>query len=88
MFAELNIVGNRSVHGYVTSIMNDFFVFYSPMFRTLYVSMRHLKILIPYDPETTPYAMEQEKFPINPTPASLARTFDQQLKKFEGSKAI
>jgi hypothetical protein len=88
MFAELNIVGNRSVHGYVTSIMNDFFVFYSPMFRTLYVFMRHLKILIPYDPETTPYAMEQEKFPINPTPASLARTFDQQLKKFEGEYVV
>ncbi len=88
MFSELYIVGNNAVHGYVTSIMNDFFVFYSPMFRSLYVSMRHLKTLIPYDPETTPYALEQEKFPINPSPTSLARTFDQQLKKFEGEFVV
>lgn len=88
MFSEIYIAGNLTVHGYVTSIMNDFFVFYSPMFRSLYVSMRHLKILAPYDAHTTPYALEQEKFPVHPTTASLARTFDQQLKKFEGEFVI
>lgn len=88
MFSELYIAGNQTVHGYVTSIMNDFFVFYSPMFRSLYVSMRHLKILVPYDAHTTPYALEQDKFPVHPTTASLARTFDQQLKKFEGEFVI
>ncbi|WP_239615242.1 DUF2642 domain-containing protein [Cohnella mopanensis] len=88
MFTELYIAGNQTVHGYVTSIMNDFFVFYSPMFRSLYVSMRHLKILVPYAPHTTPYALEQEKFPVHPTTASLARTFDQQLRKFENEFVI
>jgi len=88
MFSELYIAGNQSVHGYVTSIMNDFFVFYSPMYHSLYVSMRHLKALIPYDDQTTPYALEQEKFPVNPTTASLSRTFDQQLKKFEGEFVV
>ncbi|WP_372631542.1 DUF2642 domain-containing protein [Cohnella sp.] len=83
MFSELYIAGRQTVHGYVTSIMNDFFVFYSPLFRSLYVSMRHLKILVPYDPQATPYALEQEKFPVHPATASLARTFEQQLKKFE-----
>ncbi|WP_276352763.1 DUF2642 domain-containing protein [Cohnella caldifontis] len=88
MFSELYITGNQSVHGYVTSIMNDFFVFYSPMYRSLYVSMRHLKALIPYHEQTTPYALEHEKFPVNPAPATLARTFDQQLKKFEGEFVV
>ncbi len=88
MFSELYITGNQSVHGYVTSIMNDFFVFYSPMYRSLFVSMKHLKTLIPYDDQTTPYALEQEKFPVNPLSASLARTFDQQLKKFEGEFVV
>ncbi|RUS47719.1 DUF2642 domain-containing protein [Cohnella sp. AR92] len=88
MFSEMSIGGNSSVHGYITSIMNDFFVFYSPMYRSLFVSMRHLKSLIPYDPLTTPYALDQEKFPINPTPTSLARTFEQQLKKFEGEFVV
>lgn len=88
MFSELYIAGNQTVHGYVTSIMNDFFVFYSPMFRSLYVSMRHLKILVPYDPQMTPYALEQDKFPVHPSTASLARTFEQQLKKFENEFVI
>jgi hypothetical protein len=88
MFSELYIAGNQTVHGYVTSIMNDFFFFNSPLFRSLYVSMRHLKILVPYDPQTTPYALEQEKFPVYPTTASLARTFDQQLKKFKNEFVI
>jgi len=88
MFSELYIAGSQTVHGYVTSIMNDFFVFYSPLFRSLYVSMRHLKILVPYDPHTTPYALEQEKFPVHPATASLARTFEQQLKKFENEFVI
>lgn len=84
MFSELYVAGNSSVHGYVTSIMNDFFVFCSPLYRSLYVSMKHLKTLIPYGGETTPYTLGQEKFPVHPMPATLARTFDQQLKKFEG----
>lgn len=88
MFSELYISGNQTVHGYVTSIMNDFFVFYSPMFRSLYVSMQHLKLLVPYDPHMTPYALDQEKFPIHPTTASLARTFDQQLRKYENEFVI
>jgi hypothetical protein len=88
MFSELYITGIQSVHGYVTSIMNDFFVFYSPMYRSLYVSMRHLKMLIPYDNHTTPYTLEHGKFPVNPSPASLARTFDQQLRKFDGEFVI
>jgi len=50
--------------------------------------MKHLKILIPYDDQTTPYSLEQEKFPVNPMPASLSRTFDQQLKKFEGEFVV
>jgi hypothetical protein len=83
VFSELYVAGSQTIHGYVTSVMNDFFVFNSPMYRSLYVSMRHLKILAPFDPLKMPYALEQIKFPVYPMAAPLARTFDQQLKKFE-----
>jgi hypothetical protein len=68
--------------------MNDFFVFHSPMFRNLYVAMRHLKMLIPYDPSATPYSLRQETFPVQPDTPPLSRTFDQQLKKFEGKFVV
>lgn len=87
-FVVLHISSQHTVHGYITSIMNDFFVFHSPMIKALYVSMQHLKMLIPYDPEKTPYAMKQELFTLIPAPASLSRTFDQQLRKLEGEFVV
>jgi len=84
-FLELYLSGHQPVHGYITSIMNDFFVFHSPMYRELYISMHHLKILIPYDPGATPYALKPEHFPVKPANSSLARTFEQQLRKLEGA---
>ncbi|CAM4028326.1 DUF2642 domain-containing protein [Cohnella lubricantis] len=83
-FLELFVAGNQSIHGYITSIMNDFFLFHSPMYKSLYISMNHLKWLIPYDSGATPYSLEREKFPAVPAASSLARTFEQQLRKMEG----
>lgn len=83
-FLELFVTGNQSVHGYITSIMNDFFLFHSPVYKSMYISMNHLKWLIPYDSGATPYALEREKFPVSPAAAPLARSFEQQLRKMEG----
>lgn len=83
-FLELFVTGSQSVHGYITSIMNDFFLFHSPMYKSMYISMNHLKWLIPYDSGSTPYALEREKFPVSPAAAPLARSFEQQLRKMEG----
>lgn len=88
VFTEIYTSGNQSIHGYVTSIMNDFFVFYSPVFHAVYIPMQHLKYMIPYDSNVTPYSLTQERFPLSPTTVTLARTFDQQLKKLEGQFVI
>jgi hypothetical protein len=88
IFTELYITGNQTIHGYLTSIMNDFFVFYSPVFRSVFISMHHMKYLIPYSPNVTPYSLKQDRFPLNPSSLSLARTFEQQLKKLEGEFVI
>ncbi|MFB9279230.1 DUF2642 domain-containing protein [Cohnella cellulosilytica] len=87
VFSELYVAGNRTIHGYVTSVMNDFFVFNSPVYRSLYVAMRHLKMLAPFAPLRLPYALERIKLPARPA-ASLARTFDQQLGKLENEFVI
>ena len=33
---------------YITSIMNNYIVFQSPVYKTMYISLNHLKWLIPY----------------------------------------
>ena len=88
MFSELYIAGNQSIHGYLTSVMNDFFVFYSPVYHSVIVSLSHLKYLIPYNPNVTPYTLTPEQFPLKPSPITLARTFDQQLGKLIGEFVI
>ncbi|WP_282936449.1 DUF2642 domain-containing protein [Paenibacillus sp. RC67] len=88
VFTEIYTSGNQSLHGYVTSIMNDYFVFYSPVYHIVYIPMQHMKYIIPYDPNVTPYSLTQEKFPLSPSTITLARTFDQQLKKLEGQFVV
>ncbi|MCQ6559630.1 DUF2642 domain-containing protein [Paenibacillus mendelii] len=88
MFSELYITGNQTIHGYLTSVMNDFFVFYSPVYHSVMVSLQHLKYLIPYNPNVTPYTLTPAQFPLKPSPITLARTFDQQLRKLIGEFVI
>ncbi|WP_047153449.1 hypothetical protein [Aneurinibacillus tyrosinisolvens] len=82
-FVQIYVTGNKSIHGYLTSIMNDYFVFYSPVYKTLFISMDHVKWLIPYEQDATPYSLSNQHLPVNPISVPLARTFEEQCKKLE-----
>ncbi|WP_243525583.1 DUF2642 domain-containing protein [Bacillus pseudomycoides] len=81
IFTEIYVVGNYSIHGYVTSVMNDYVVFYSPVYKTVYISLKHLKWLIPYQENQIPYSLNKNELPVNPLNITLARTFEEQLIK-------
>jgi hypothetical protein len=85
-FVEIYITGNKSIHGYLTSIMNDYFVFYSPIYKAMFVSMNHLKGLVPYSPDLTPYSLSNQS--VSPIPITLSRTFAEQCKKLEGRLVV
>ncbi|WP_054954732.1 hypothetical protein [Paenibacillus dakarensis] len=87
-FSEMYLGGQHALHGYVTSIMNDYFVYFSPLYRTVYIPIHHVKYLVPYPPNVTPYTLSQEHFPIQPAVVSLSRTWDQQLHKLQGQLVI
>ncbi|MCA1055117.1 DUF2642 domain-containing protein [Rossellomorea aquimaris] len=88
MFLELYLTGNQSVHGYITGIMNNYFSFYSPVFKTMYISLQHLKWVIPYSGNTPPYALEKDKLPFHASHLSLARTFEVQVEKMTGDLVV
>lgn len=88
IFLELYVIGKQSIYGYITAIMNDYFVFYSPIYHTLIIPLHHLKYLIPYHSNITPYSLGQNYFLLNPSNMTLARSFDQQLKKLEGKLVV
>lgn len=87
-FVSLYIEGNKMIHGYLTSIMNDYFVFHSPVHKVMFISMNHLKWLIPYQKTTSPYSLPTPFSPVQPTPIPLARTFTEQCKKCENQIVI
>lgn len=88
LFVEIYVCGNQSIHGYITSILNDYFVFYSPVYKTIFISLNHLKWLIPYTENNTPYSLDNKQLPVNPTKLTLSRTFDEQLKKLENQLVV
>jgi hypothetical protein len=83
-FLELYITGNRSIHGYITSVLNDYIVFYSPVYKSVFISMQHLKWFIPYSHQLTPYTLGNKDLPVVPASIPLARSFEEQIKKYEG----
>lgn len=40
-FTEVNLGGPSSLHGFVTSIMNDYFIFFSPLYHSVYIPLHH-----------------------------------------------
>jgi hypothetical protein len=87
-FLEIFVTGNRSIHGYITNVLNDYIVFYSPVFKTMYISMQHLKWLTPYSNELTPYTLKNDKLPVVPSKIQLNRSFEEQIKKFENQLLV
>jgi hypothetical protein len=88
LFSEVFITNNQSIHGYITNIMNDYFIFYSPVYKMILIPMHHLKWLIPYKESERPYTLSNEELPLVPLQMSSARTFTEQCKKYEGKLVI
>ena len=83
-FIECYITGNHALHGYITQLMDDYFVFYSPVYHTVFISTYHLKYFIPYYPGTTPYGVDKAYLSIESNPINFAPTFEELFKTIEG----
>ena len=85
---EIFVTGNRSIHGYITSVLNDYIVFYSPIYKMILISMHHLKWLVPYQNKLTPYTLSNENLPVVPANIPLSRSFEEQLQKYKGQLLV
>lgn len=88
MFVELYVSGDEILHGYITSIMNNYFLFYSPIYKTMYITLNHIKWLIPYQISQRPYGLDIKDFPVQPTNFPLARTFEVQIEKLKNELVV
>ena len=87
-YVEIYVTGGRPLHGRITSIMNDYFVFNSPIYKTMYISLNHLKWLIPYSQNERPYGLDGYAILLEPDNNSLASTLEAQVKKVENKMVV
>ena len=62
MHVEIFVTKNKSLHGVITSVLDDYFVFESPIYKTMFISTQHLKWLIPYIKDQFPYGLSENEF--------------------------
>jgi len=88
IFTEIYVTSNQALHGYIISIMNNYFVFYSPIYKTMFISLNHLKWLIPYTNNQRPYGLSNASLPVSPSTLSFARSFEVQIEKLIGELIV
>lgn len=82
IFVELFLTGSHTIHGYIRYVKEDYIVFDSPAFKTIYIPIDHLKWLIPYINQT-PYQIKIGQ-QLNSSDESFAHTFKEQMKMYIG----
>ncbi|MFC3748687.1 hypothetical protein [Paenibacillus sp. GCM10012306] len=87
-FTEIHVAGAHALHGYIQRVLADYLLFYSPIFDTILVHMKHLKYLVPYPPQFVPYSLKQDKLNSDLSAVSTEPNFIQQLEKMEGSSIV
>lgn len=88
IFTEIYVTSKLALHGYIISIMNNYFVFYSPIYKTMFISLNHLKWLIPYTNNQRPYGLSNANLPVNPSNITFARSFEVQIEKLIGTLIV
>ncbi|MDF9760441.1 hypothetical protein OKW24_002214 [Peribacillus simplex] len=87
-FVEILLTKKHSVHGYIVGIMNNYFVFYSPVFKTMFISMDHLKWLSVTNDEKGPYGLNKSEQLAQVSSLSWARTLEEQMKRLTNKLVV
>ncbi|MGG0657715.1 DUF2642 domain-containing protein [Rummeliibacillus pycnus] len=83
MYIEIYVTGRLPLHGYISNIMDDYIVFQSPIYKSLYIALKHLKWLIPYSSNKRPYELAEKTFDILPNNEPLPNTLESQVEKMQ-----
>ena len=81
-------VTDKPLHGYIMQIMDNYFEFFSPIYKTMYISIKHLKWLIPYSPNEKPYGIDYKNHPLQISNELLASTFESQVENLKDTVVV
>ncbi|MFB6465563.1 DUF2642 domain-containing protein [Cytobacillus sp. Hz8] len=80
-FTEIFVTGKTSYFGYILNISQDYFTFYSPIYKFMFISIEHLKWLIPHSKNQSPFTLSNEKIKGLDLTAIQADSIEEQLKR-------
>ncbi|MCG7346014.1 DUF2642 domain-containing protein [Sporosarcina sp. ACRSL] len=78
---EIFVSGNQSLHGTITAILKDYLVFQSPIYKTLYIPLAHIKWLIPLAQDHKLYGSEIDFSSTESPNETFASSFEKQVEK-------
>ncbi|OLN21760.1 hypothetical protein BTO30_12935 [Domibacillus antri] len=85
-FVELNMTAGQPVHGSITNVMDDYVVFFSPVYQMMLMPIQHIKWLIPYPASSRPYGFDHSLSLVSSSaPKVYAATFADQIENVKGS---
>ncbi|MFF3100757.1 DUF2642 domain-containing protein [Viridibacillus arvi] len=88
MFVEIYVTNNQPLTGYISHIMNDYFIFHSPIYKTMNIAIKHLKWLIPYNNNKRPYGLSEQEFTIQPYNEPLFNSLKEQVEKMQNELVV
>ena len=88
IYCEIYVTGNQALHGYISNIMDDYFVFQSPIYKTIYIKIEHLKWLIPYSNNHSPYKLSDNDFQVQTFNENLSNTFEKQIENLKNKLVV
>lgn len=88
MYVEMYITGKVFLQGYISNIMADYIIFESPIYKTMYIALKHIKWIIPYSSNQHPYGLTKEDFPIDQYSIQLPQTIENLVKKIKDELVI
>lgn len=76
---EICIINKKYLYGTVLEVMDDYLVFFSPVYKKIYIPIKHIKWLIPYTPNERPYGLSEAESSWKQAEEGFAVNFEKQL---------
>lgn len=81
IYVEIYILNKKPLHGTILEILDDYIVFYSPIYKKIYCPKDHLKWLIPYSTTERPYNLSASEYNWLHVEKGFEKNLNLQLKK-------
>lgn len=88
MFVELGVTGSQTMYGWITHIMDDYIVFQSPLFGNTFISITHIKWLIPFSEHEQLYGLDNHDITVLTTTQTFEKRFVEQLKSLSNKFVV